>query len=106
MEIVFSHNKIEDFINKLDGALHLHVHQMIKRLEMHGHELRDPHSKSLKGGLFELRILGAKQIRIIYAFHNDKAVLLNIFVKKVWTIPRKEIEYARKILDLYISKRA
>jgi len=106
MQIIYSHGRIFDFIESLDGASSTRVNQTIKRLGMHGHELREPHSKSLKGGLFELRVLGAKQIRIIYAFHNGQAILLNIFIKKVWTIPRKEIEYAKKIFELYISKHA
>ena len=79
------------------------VQTIIGMLETLGNELRMPYSKSLGGGLFELRIIGQKHIRIIYAFHNNGAVLLNIFMKKRWSIPRKEIEYARNILKLYVA---
>ncbi len=103
MEIIYSHSKITDFIESMDVSLVSDVQTVIDRLEALGHELKMPYSKSLGKGLFELRITGSIQIRIIYAFHSNHAVLLNIFTKKTWAIPRKELEYARNILKLYLA---
>lgn len=67
------------------------------------YELRMPYSKSLGKGLFELRITSPRQTRIIYTFHNNQIILLNIFIKKTWAIPRYKIEYARNILKLFLA---
>lgn len=103
MEIIYSHSKITEFIENLDMPLMARVQNIIQMLETLNYELKMPYSKSLGKGLFELRIMGSRQIRIIYAFHNNQAILLNIFIKKTWAIPRKEIEYARNILKLYLA---
>jgi phage-related protein len=79
------------------------VQNIIQMLETLNHELRMPYSKSLGKGLFELRITGPRHIRIIYTFHNNQILLLNIFMKKTWAIPRHEIEYAQNILKLYLA---
>lgn len=103
MEIIYSHSKILEFIETLQDAEIVRIDRALTSLELLGHELRMPHSKSLSGGLFELRVLGVKHIRIIYTFHNNQAILLNIFIKKAWRIQSGEIEYARKILKMYLA---
>lgn len=103
MEIIYSHGKIEDFISNLDEMTVRRVYKLISRLEQLGGEIRMPYSKNIGDGLFELRLPGSVQVRIIYAFHGGTAVLLNIFIKKIWGIPRREIEYARNILKQYLA---
>lgn len=103
MEVIYSHSKILEFVESLQDAEIERVDRAVTMLESLGHELRMPHSKSLGGGLFELRILGVKHIRILYAFHGAQIILLNAFVKKMWRIPTREIEYARKILKMYLA---
>lgn len=103
MEIIYSHSKITDFIEALDAELAYCVYSTINMLEIEGNELRMPHSKALGGGLFELRIISATHIRIIYTYHKRQAVLLNIFFKKTWLIPRKEIRYAQNILTKFLA---
>jgi phage-related protein len=103
MELIFSHSKIDAFISQLDNATASRVYKILSKLENCGNEIRMPDSKSLGGGLFELRVLGAKQIRILYVFHNKQGLILHIFEKKTWLIPKREIEYARNILKMYIA---
>jgi phage-related protein len=103
MEVIFAHNDIQDFILKLETSVIVRIDHMINRLGMYGNELKMPHSKALGNGLFELRILGKKQVRIIYTFHEGAAVLLHAFVKKSWTIPGKELRYAQKAIKEYIA---
>ena len=82
---------IDKFIFKLDTQTQARVLRYIELLEKYGYKLEMPYSKSLRGNLFELRIMGNKQVRIIYCFHKDTIYLLNIFIKKANKIPKKEI---------------
>ena len=67
-------------------------------LEEYGNRLREPYSKSVGNGLFELRIQFASDItRIFYFFVVDnKIILTNGFVKKTMKTPKAELELARK----------
>ena len=103
MEIIYSHSKITDFIENLNADIAFRVYNTIDMLEIEGNNLRMPHSKALGKGLFELRVIGSTHIRIIYVYHNGQALLLNIFFKKTWLIPKKEIEYAQNILIKFLA---
>jgi len=63
-----------------------------------GNTLREPYSKAIGNGLFELRIKFAGDItRIFYFFLVDnKIILTNGFVKKTRKTPPSEIELAMK----------
>lgn len=67
-------------------------------LEEFGNMLREPHSKPIGNGLFELRIKFASDIsRIFYFFVVDnRIVLTNGFIKKSTKTPKAEIELAKK----------
>lgn len=67
-------------------------------LEEYGNTLREPHSKSMGDGLFELRIKFAGDIsRIFYFFVVDnKIILTNGFIKKTLKTPKAELDLARK----------
>jgi len=85
---------IDKFIFKLDAQSQARVLRYIELLEKYGYKLGMPYSKSLHDGLFELRVMGNKQIRIIYCFYKGTIYLLNIFNKKTNKIPKKEIGLA------------
>ena len=59
-----------------------------------------PYAKKITDQLYELRIRGKVEIRIIYGFKNNEAVLLHIFKKKQNKIPRKEINTAEERFSL------
>jgi len=103
MEIVYSHGKIKEFIDSLEPMIARRTYRLVSHLEQTGYGIRMPHSKIIGNGLFELRLQGSVHVRIIYAFHVDAAVLLNIFIKKTWLIPCREIEYAQDILIKYLA---
>ncbi|MFA6515141.1 MAG: type II toxin-antitoxin system RelE/ParE family toxin [Candidatus Paceibacterota bacterium] len=88
--------EIDKFIFKLDAQTQARVLRYIGLLEKYGNKLEMPYSKSLHGGLFELRIKGNKQVRIIYCFYKGKIYLLNAFIKKTNKIPKKEIDLVVK----------
>lgn len=70
----------------------------IDLLEEFGMGLREPYSKHIKEGVFELRIKVASDISRIFYFFFDrkKIVLTNGFIKKTQKTPEKEIEKALK----------
>ena len=62
-----------------------------------GNRAREPLSKSLGGGLFELR---AKASRIFYCFKSGgRIVLLHGFTKKNQKTPRRELQLALKRME-------
>ncbi len=89
---------VEDFIRGLDKKMQAKALAAIDLLEEYGNRLREPYSKSMGDGLFELRIKFSSDItRIFYFFVVDnKIILTNGFVKKTAKTPKGEIELARK----------
>jgi phage-related protein len=65
---------------------------------MFGHELGLPHSKNIAKNLFELRVRGTQEVRLFYAFHERKALILHGFIKKSKRIPARELQIANKKL--------
>lgn len=76
-------------------------------LERNGNELREPYSKSLGDGIFELRIkLGSDITRVLYFFVMDRKIILtNGFVKKTQKTPKQEIELCKKYRDEYLNRK-
>ncbi len=97
MEVVYLH-KVKKFIEKLDDVSVERVLSSVDFLEKYGHLLTMPLSKPIGKGLFELRILGSIHIRIFYCFHKDVVYILHAIIKKQQTIPKKDIEFAKKIM--------
>lgn len=94
---------VERFIYSLDKQTIAKVLRIIDLLDQFGPQLGAPHSKKVEERIFELRIRGKREIRIFYAFHTSKIILLHGFVKKSSKIPLREIKRARnkiKGLDL------
>lgn len=89
----------EDLLNlppKIQAKL-LHI---LELLEQYGNEVREPHTKALGEGLFEIRAKGEEGIaRAFFTFRGNRVILiLSIFIKKTQKTPKKELDKARKIL--------
>lgn len=103
MEVIFFDEAVETFLTKLEKSTIAKVLRTIDLLEHFGNQLGMPHSKSVGHKLFELRIRGQQEIRLVYTFQNNKAIILHGFVKKTQKIPQKEIHTAQhKLIDLDI----
>ena len=89
---------VREFLNSLDIKMRAKMYREIDLLVMNGPELREPHSKYLDDGIFELRAKQSSDIsRVLYFFFiGRKAVLTNGFVKKTMETPKREIELAKK----------
>ncbi len=89
---------VREFLDSLDKKMRAKAVYSLSVLEEFGNTLREPYSKPIGGGLFELRIKFASDIsRIFYFFVVDnKIILTNGFIKKTMKTPKAEIELARK----------
>lgn len=85
---------VENFIRSLDASTIAKTIHIIDLLEKHGPQLNMPHSRKLNSDLYELRIRGKQEVRIIYAFMKDKIYLLHAFKKQKQKTPIKEIQLA------------
>ncbi len=94
MDVHFLDDSVSKFLSSLEKQTVAKVLRTLDLLEKFGNRLGMPHSKSLKNGLFELRIRGAQEVRIIYIFHRGSAVLLHGFVKKTNKISNKDYSLA------------
>ncbi|MEK9156901.1 MAG: type II toxin-antitoxin system RelE/ParE family toxin [Patescibacteria group bacterium] len=95
MEVYFAFPDLVEYVNELDSTTHVKVGRTLEALQKYGSEIGMPYSKMIDKNLFELRTQGKKRVRILYAFHQDMAVILLIFVKKTKKIPIREIELAK-----------
>lgn len=89
---------VKDFIDGLEPKMRAKAIASISLLREYGNVLREPYSKSVGDGIFELRIKFASDIsRIFYFFFvGNRIILTNGFVKKTDKTPPSEIALARK----------
>ncbi len=90
---------VEEFILAQNDKMQSLIFRTIGLLEDYGYELREPHSKYLEDGIFELRCRQDNNtVRVLYFFMiNKRVILTNGFVKKTQKTPRKELEKAKQI---------
>jgi phage-related protein len=100
ISIKFFNQNLEDFIARLETATLSKTLRTLDLLERFGNQLGMPHGKKIDDGLFELRVRGKREVRILYAFHKGKVIiLLHAFIKKSQKIPRQHIALARRRLN-------
>lgn len=97
---------IKDFLNSLDVKMRAKMYGLIGILKEKGNQLREPYSKHLDDGIFELRCkVGSNITRVLYFFYyKGQIVLTNGFVKKTQKTPPEEIELAKKRRSDYIAR--
>ena len=93
-ETKYGQKPIDEFIKMQDQQTISKIAFRIDLLEQFGPRLGMPYSTKITAGLHELRIRGKVDIRVLYAFRNNQALLLHIFKKKQDKIPKKEIKIA------------
>lgn len=92
---------VADFIEKLDlEKINQTVH-LIDLLSRYGHLIGNNYIKKIRGELYELRVPGKIQIRVLFTFDGQTVVLLHAFKKKSNRIPLKEIATAARRFDYY-----
>lgn len=79
---------------------------LVDILEQYGNQLREPYSKPLGDGIFELRAkVGSDISRVLYFFYYEgRIILTHGFVKKTQKTPSSEIEYAKKCREYFLER--
>lgn len=97
---------VKDFILEQDNKMQAKIFHNLELLELEGNFLREPYSKHLEDGIFELRNkVGNDITRILYFFViGQKIILTNGFVKKSQKTPKSEIDLAKKRRNNYLNR--
>ncbi len=98
---------VVEFLDSLETKLRAKVFGGISLLKQNGARLREPCSKSVGDGLFELRTKQGSDItRVLYFFFDGKEIVMtNGFVKKTQKTPPSELLTAKKFRADYLSRK-
>lgn len=98
----------KEFLNSLDTKMLAKMARTIAVLQINGSALREPYSKPLEDGIFELRAkVGSDISRVLFFFFIDRRIILtNGFIKKTNKTPKSEIEKANQYRADYLCREA
>lgn len=98
---------VKEFLDSLDAKMRAKVLRQILLLENNGYELREPYSKALGDGIFEVRAIQGNDIsRVLYFFvEGNKIILTNGFIKKTQKTPHMELYAAKRYRKEYMSRK-
>ena len=93
----------KNFILGLPPKIRAKMLRTVDMLETNGSELREPYSRHLDDGIFELRArVGTDISRVLYFFFiGRKTILTHGFIKKTQKTPPYEIERAKEYRNEY-----
>ena len=97
---------VENFILSLDIKMQAKIVGLLEILQENGNSLREPYSKHLSEGIFELRCkVGSNAARVLYFFYfEERIILTNGFIKKTQKTPDKEIKLAKQRRQAFIER--
>ena len=97
----------EEFLLSLDKKMRAKILGIMGILQEKENQLREPYSKHLDEGIFEIRgKVGTDISRVLYFFYYEgKIVFTNGFVKKTQKTPKSEIEKAKMYRNNYLERR-
>lgn len=97
---------VEEFLLSLDVKMRAKLLGILEILQEKGNLLREPYSKHLEDGIFEIRgKVGTDISRVLYFFYYDRKIILtNGFIKKSQKTPKKEIQMAKNRRHDYIER--
>lgn len=98
---------VREFLASLDKKMRAKLLMDIDLLEENGPLLREPYSKHLDDGIFEIRVKQGSDItRVLYFFFVGKKIILtNGFTKKTQKTPQSEIATAKKYRAEYLERK-
>ena len=98
---------VKEFLDSLNVKMRAKMVREIELLAVNGPELREPYSKAIGDGIFELRAkVGSDISRVLYFFFiGRKIILTNGFIKKSKRTPPGEKDKAIKYRAEYMSRK-
>ncbi|MBU3979232.1 type II toxin-antitoxin system RelE/ParE family toxin [Patescibacteria group bacterium] len=98
---------VQDFIELQQKSTQIKIIRLLEHLEEFGVQIGPPHVKKLtETELWELRIMGANNIRIFYiAVEQQVFLLLHAFKKKKQKTDKREIRSAQERLVEYRARK-
>lgn len=89
---------VQDFLDSLDSKFLAKTLRTIDLLETNGPLLREPYSKPLENGIFELRTKHGSDINRVFYFFiiGQKIILTNGIIKKTTKTPKSAIDLVKK----------
>lgn len=98
---------LSEFIKSLNIKMKAKVVANLHLLEEYGNLAREPLSKPLGDGIFEVRTVeGNDIVWILYFFDEEKIIIAtNGFVKKQQKTPKSEIDLAKKRREDYFFRK-
>lgn len=100
---------VKDFLDSLHPKLRAKMVGLIDILQESGNRLREPYTKSLGNGIFELRAKQGNDLArsLFFFYHEGRIIITNGFVKKTKKTPKSEIDTAKKYReDFYRQEEA
>ena len=97
----------KEFLDGLDAKMFAKMIRAIEIIKTGGTSVREPYSKHLDDGIFEVRAqIGSDISRILYFFFAGRRfILTHGFIKKTQKTPPSEIERAKKYRAEYLSRK-
>ncbi|WP_428183633.1 type II toxin-antitoxin system RelE/ParE family toxin [Enterobacter hormaechei] len=93
------HPEAREEATALPVKIRVKFDRLIGKLEYDARLLREPDTKPLGDGLFEIRTMGTDIARGIWVYHKGNTIImLRVFIKKSQKTPAKEIDLAKKRL--------
>ncbi|MGL0922186.1 type II toxin-antitoxin system RelE/ParE family toxin [Klebsiella pneumoniae] len=100
MFTVIFHDEAEKEFTALPAAIRAKMARLLMKLEANPRQLREPDTKPLGNGLFEIRTMEADIARGIWVYQSGERIfLLRIFIKKSPKTPPAEIDQALRRLE-------
>lgn len=97
---VILHDDVPEEIAALPPVVQAKLIRLIDKLKVNATALREPDSKPLRDGLFEIRTMGADIARGLYVYQKGRNIyLLRVFIKKTQKTPSGEISLAFERLE-------
>lgn len=99
-------NPTEKFLDSLQKPDKAKIFRILQYIEIYGLISALPHAKKLTGTpLWEIRILGKINIRVIYVtLQEDSILLVHGFLKKKQKTPIREIEIAINRMQNWLKR--
>lgn len=102
---VILHEDVPGEIARLSPVLRAKIIRLIEKLKMNPTSLREPDSKPLRNGLFEIRTMGTDIARGLYVYQKGKTIyLLRVFIKKTQKTPPGEMTLALERLQEMLNE--